>query len=77
MKALSERCQTVSITHLPQIAKMADNHFSVRKGAEGSRTVTVVKPLTEEERIEELAGLLGGAEISALTVEHARELLKN
>jgi DNA repair protein RecN (Recombination protein N) len=75
LKSLSEACQTVSITHLPQIAKMADRHFSVRKETDGVRTETFVRSLDGEERIDELAKLLGGEEISSLTVEHARELL--
>jgi DNA repair protein RecN (Recombination protein N) len=76
LKELSQTYQTVSITHLPQIAKMADLHFSVRKHAEGSRTVTRVLKLDGEARAEELAKLLGGEEISPVTMEHAREMLK-
>ena len=75
LKSLSENCQTVSITHLPQIAKMADRHFSVQKETDGVRTETFVRSLEDEERIDELAKLLGGEEISTLTVEHAREML--
>ncbi|MBK34071.1 MAG: DNA repair protein RecN [Gemmatimonadetes bacterium] len=75
LKTLSASCQTVSITHLPQIAKMADRHFSVQKETDGGRTETFVRSLAEEDRISELAKLLGGEEISNLTVEHAREML--
>ena len=75
LKALSHAYQTISITHLPQIAKMADQHFSVRKGAVGKRTVTRVLTLHGEARIEELARLLGGEKISKLTMQHAREIL--
>lgn len=75
LKHLAESCQTVSITHLPQIAKMADRHFSVRKAIEDGRTETFVTRLDEDDRVEELAKLLGGEEISSLTMEHAREML--
>ena len=76
LKELSNTYQTVSITHLPQIAKMADLHFSVRKQEEGKRTVTRVLKLGGEARAEELAKLLGGEKISPVTMEHAREMLK-
>ena len=75
LKRLSGSYQTISITHLPQIAKMADVHFSVRKGERKGRTVTHVEPLNQEARVEELAKLLGGEEISEVTVRHAREML--
>lgn len=75
LKALSEAYQTISITHLPQIAKMADVHFSVRKETQKKRTVTRVVALDEEARAEELAKMMGGEEISELTLQHAREML--
>jgi len=77
LKALSEVHQTISITHLPQIAKMADLHFSVRKSVESGRTATQVVLLTGEARTEELARLLGGEKISKLTLQHAREMLSH
>ena len=75
LKALSESYQTISITHLPQIAKMADVHFSVRKETRNRRTGTRVVGLDTEERAEELAKMMGGEEISELTRQHAREML--
>lgn len=75
LKALSESYQTISITHLPQIAKMADVHFSVRKETQKRRTVTRVVGLDSEARAEELAKMMGGEEISELTLQHAREML--
>lgn len=77
LKGLSESIQTVSITHLPQIAKMADRHFSVWKETEEGRTVTQVEGLEGDKRTAELAKLLGGEEISPLTLQHAKEMLKN
>jgi DNA repair protein RecN (Recombination protein N) len=75
LKHLADGCQTVSITHLPQIAKMADRHFVVRKETDGATTETYVARLEGDERVEELAKLLGGEEISSLTLEHAKEML--
>ena len=77
LKHLAAHCQTVSITHLPQIAKMADRHFSVRKETDGATTETYVARLDDQERVEELAKLLGGEEISSLTLEHAKEMLSS
>ena len=76
LKDLSQTYQTVSITHLPQIAKMAERHFSVRKTTEGRRTVTRVQSLEGDARAEELAKLMGGEKISEVTLQHARELLE-
>ncbi|MDP6779510.1 MAG: DNA repair protein RecN [Candidatus Latescibacteria bacterium] len=76
LKDLSQTYQTVSITHLPQIAKMAQRHFSVRKATEKRRTVTRVQHLEGEARAEELAKLMGGESISEVTLQHARELLE-
>ena len=75
LRGLSDAYQTISITHLPQIAKMADRHFSVRKETIKGRTVTRVLTLDEEARAEELALMMGGEEISDLTLQHAREML--
>jgi DNA repair protein RecN (Recombination protein N) len=76
LKALSGSYQTISITHLPQIAKMADVHFSVRKKTSRGRTVTRVDVLAGDDRAEELAKMMGGETISDLTMEHAREMLE-
>ena len=75
LKHLADGCQTVSITHLPQIAKMADRHFAVKKATDGAKTETYVSRLEDQDRVEELAKLLGGEEISSLTLEHAKEML--
>lgn len=76
LKALARRHQVFCITHLPQIAKMADAHYRVEKVQTGDRTVTRVVRLSASERVQEIARMLGGREITPLTVEHARELLE-
>ncbi len=76
MKQLSTTHQVISITHLPQIAKMADRHLSVFKEVRGSRSTTKAVCLTEEERVEELAKLLEGELISQTALRHAEEMLR-
>ena len=67
--------QVLCVTHLPQIAAMADTHFSVEKGERGGRTYTAVEQLTTERRKEELARLTGGAHITSSMLAGAGELL--
>ena len=67
--------QVLCVTHLPQIAAMADTHFSVEKGEKNGRTFTQVELLSQERRKEELARLTGGATVTALQLESAGQLL--
>ena len=71
---ISRRRQILCITHLPQIAAMADTHFLIEKRAEGERTITNVYPLARDAATNELARLIGGAEITAATLEAASEM---
>lgn len=73
--ALSTAHQVICITHLPQIAAMADTHFMIEKSTDGSSTVTSIRPLQQEERVTELARMLGAEESSAAALENARELI--
>jgi DNA repair protein RecN (Recombination protein N) len=66
--------QVICITHLPQIAAMADSHYEIRKTTKDSRTVTQIKRLSEEQMTDELARLLGGAEITEAVRQNAREM---
>ncbi|KIL38512.1 DNA recombination protein RecN [Gordoniibacillus kamchatkensis] len=75
LSRLSRSCQVFSITHLPQVACMADVHFSIRKEVEGGRTFTKVADVSGQDRAEELARMLGGVEITETTLHHAREML--
>lgn len=75
MSQLASKCQVFSITHLPQVACMADHHYEIRKQVIGSRTSTSVSELLEAVRIEELARMLGGVEVTEKTRNHAQEML--
>ncbi|MBW5446762.1 DNA repair protein RecN [Cohnella sp. CFH 77786] len=76
LSKLSRSCQVFSITHLPQVACMADHQYEIRKEVSANgRTVTSVKELTGTERVEELARLLGGVEVTEKTRHHAQEML--
>ncbi|AEB29359.1 factor for double strand breaks DNA repair and genetic recombination [Carnobacterium sp. 17-4] len=66
--------QVLCITHLPQVAAMADNHLYISKSVENDRTKTHVNSLVSLEKIEEIARMLAGTEITKLTLEHAKEL---
>jgi DNA repair protein RecN (Recombination protein N) len=75
LAALARRRQILCITHLPQIAKYGDHHFRIIKSIVGGRTQTTIMPLNPEERVEEIARMLGGETITAATLSHAREML--
>jgi len=66
----------IAITHLPQIAGLADAHYVVEKKGEGRRTVTRVRRLELEERVTEVAKLLSGEEVTQAGIDSARELMK-
>ena len=64
----------ICITHLPQIAAMADTHFQIEKTVSKERTITRIRELEEEESVEELARMLGGASITENVLNNAREM---
>ena len=66
--------QVICITHLPQIAAMADIHFEIKKSANGNMTATTIERLGREEEIKELARLLGGAQITEAVLKNAGEM---
>jgi len=76
LKRLSQTNQVLCVTHQPQIARFADNHLTVQKEAAKNRTVVNVVRLDRNGRIEELARMLTGAEITDSARRHAKELLK-
>ncbi len=74
MARIARHHQVICITHLAQIAAMADQHFLIEKQVEGGTTVTQIRELTEEDTVAELARILGGAKITDAAVENAREM---
>lgn len=76
MRQLSERCQIIAITHQPQIASQAHQHYKVEKIEQTDRTVTRINPLSNSEHIQEVAGLMSGEEITDAALKSARELIE-
>ncbi|MBI3076477.1 MAG: DNA repair protein RecN [Deltaproteobacteria bacterium] len=76
LREVSRHHQVLGITHLPQIAAFGHHHLLVAKEVERGRTVVVARQLGGEERVEELARMLGGVSITAKTRAHAREMLE-
>ena len=76
LKEISRHHQVFCITHLPQIACFADTHYKIIKKESGGKTYVEVKRLSDEERLEEVARMLGGLKITGKTIDHAREMLK-
>lgn len=76
MSLISRKHQLLCVTHLPQIAAMADTHFKIEKIVKEEKTSTIVKKMDQEEQIGELARMLGGAEVTNLTIEHSKEMIK-
>lgn len=75
LQELGANRQVLCVTHLPQVASLADQHFRISKVTDGKSTRTRVHVLGKDERIEELARMLGGVEITRKTLEHAEEML--
>lgn len=73
---IGQNSQVLCITHLPQVAACADHQLFIKKEVKAGRTITKVEELSEAERIEEIARMLAGAEITPLTLQHAKELLE-
>lgn len=75
MQEMSRYMQVFTITHLPQIAAKGDAHFKVFKTEKNNSTITKLKPLSSEERLEEIAQMLGGLNLTASAKAHAKQLL--
>jgi DNA repair protein RecN (Recombination protein N) len=76
LRTVARRHQVLCVTHLPQIASQADVHFAVRKRVDKGRTLTEVRQLSAEERVEEVARMLGGETVTETARKHARELVR-
>jgi len=77
LAVLSGYHQIICITHLAQIARFGDHHFRVSKKVSGGRTRTTIRPLNDQERVKEIARMLGGETITRTTLDHAREMLNS
>lgn len=76
LSAVAQNKQVLCVTHLPQIAAMADTHMLIAKSERNGRTYTTVTPLDREGRKQEVARIIGGANITATTLRSAEEMLK-
>ncbi len=77
LRQLGESAQVLCVTHLPQVASQGHHHLRVSKLTDGRTTRTTVSELSASERMEEIARMLGGVEVTAKAREHAREMLKS
>ena len=75
LKTLSRAQQVLCITHLPQIAAFADQHFLIEKTERRGRTRTGVRPMERTERVEEIARMLSGATLTETSLRHAEQML--
>lgn len=75
MKQLGQHRQVLAVTHLPQVAACADHHLLVSKAAAKGQVSSQVRAVNGEERVSEIARMLGGEKLSATTLAHAREML--
>ena len=75
LKRLGQDRQVLCVTHLPQVASQANQHFQVSKVSVEGKTISSITSLDNKQRVEEIARMLGGIEITATTRKHARELL--
>jgi len=76
LKSLARTHQVLCVTHLPQIATFADQHYLIHKEARGDRTRTSVRRITGNERTEEIARMLSGAKLTETSLKHAEQMLK-
>ncbi|MCP1727001.1 DNA repair protein RecN (Recombination protein N) [Natronospira proteinivora] len=76
LRRLGSRCQVFCVTHLPQVASQGHHHFKIAKSIRQGETFTQVTPLADGERVEELARMLGGTEITDTSRDHAREMME-
>jgi len=75
MKTLAYKLQVLTITHLPQVAAKGNHHFKVQKSLSNGKMVTSLKKLSNDERIEEIAMMLSGNEITPTAIAHAKQLM--
>ena len=71
---IAKKRQVIAITHLPQIAAMADSHYLIEKTSSADSTISNIRPLEREESIQELARMLGGVKITDTVLQNAKEM---
>ena len=76
MYQVSVKHQVLCITHLPQIAALSDNHYSVSKKVENGKTFTQIRMLNEEDKVCEIAKMIGGDNLSDVAIDNSREMVK-
>ena len=77
LRTLAERAQVLCVTHLPQVAAQGHQHLQVAKTIDGKSVQTTLQLLEGDEKVQEIARMLGGVKITAQTLAHAREMLEN
>jgi DNA repair protein RecN (Recombination protein N) len=77
LRSVSRTSQILCVTHLPQVAAFADHHHRVTKREAGGRTLATMACLTGDERVREMARMLGGAQVTEQSLLHAKELISN
>ena len=75
LRHIARSHQVFCITHLPQIASQGEQHYRIAKSVQANHTATDIQPLSFTERIEEIARMSGGKEITDITRRHAKEML--
>jgi len=76
LRALGQHRQVICVTHLPQVAALGHHHYQVSKQSDQTTTVTAIQPLDEPQRINEIARMLGGIDITDQTLSHAKEMIE-
>ncbi|KRT57939.1 hypothetical protein Ga0076813_126111, partial [endosymbiont of Ridgeia piscesae] len=76
LRRLGSSLQVLCVTHLPQVASQANQHLQVRKQSDRKSTRTDITPLSPNQRIQEIARMLGGVEITPQTLAHAEEMVR-
>ncbi|WP_391116024.1 DNA repair protein RecN [Psychrobacillus sp. L3] len=76
ISGIATNSQVLCISHLPQVAAMADQHLMIKKEVSGNRTYTILEEVMDDRRAEELSRMMSGAEITSTTLQHSKELLK-
>jgi len=75
MKIISKDTQVLTITHIPNVAVLADNHYQVSKTSKENKTITDLKLLNYNEKVQEIASMISSEEISAESIEYAKKML--